>query len=138
MGAVRRSERVVYIDIAVRCELLAEFEVFLLLLPMEAEVFKQNAFAFLAGGDLCLRVCADDVGRKRNLSAEQLVQALCDGGKGELFGLVLFRLFDNRFRRGFARVYLFLVLLVQLYFFREDGVGLAHVRAEHDLCALFH
>ena len=141
--AVCGAECVVHIDVAEGSELLAEFEVLLLLLPMEAEVFKEHAFALLAGCDLCLCVGTDDVVREGHLAIEKFVEALCDGLEGELFEIVLLCLFDDRLLGGCLlfcgeSFHLCLVLLVELDFIREDGVRLAHVRAEDDPGTLLH
>ena len=84
MGTVRRSECVVYINIAVGSELFAEFKVFLLFFPVEAEIFKEHAFALFERVDLCLCVGTDYVAGKRDFAAEQFVQTLCNGSEGEL------------------------------------------------------
>ncbi len=135
---VRRAECVVYIDIAVSGKLLAEFEILFLFFPVEAKVFKQDAFAVFAGGNFCLRVGTDNVGGKRDFSAQQLIEARRNGGESELFGLVLLSFFDDRFGGRFAFVDLFLILFVEFYFGGKNRVGFAHVRAENDLCAFFH
>ena len=141
--AVRGAECVVHIDVAEGSELLAELEVLLLLLPVEAEVFQEHAFALLAGGNFCLCVGADDVVREGDFAVQKLVEALCDGLERELFQIVLLRLFDDGLLGcGLLlcgeSLHLCLVLLVELDFIREDGVRLAHVRAEDDLGAMLH
>ena len=63
-GSVRtvsRSECVVYVNIAERRKLFAEFLVSALFARVETKVFEENAFALFKRGDFSLRVVADDV-----------------------------------------------------------------------------
>ena len=67
--AVRRAERVVYIDFGVVRKLFAEALVVSLFLPVEAEVFQKHGFALFERVALSLRVGAYNVFRKRNFAA---------------------------------------------------------------------
>ena len=81
MRAVRGAERVVDINLRQRRKLLSEGGVVFLLLLVEADVFQQQHLAVLQRGRLGLRVGTDDVGRQRDVLAQQLGQALGDGRK---------------------------------------------------------
>lgn len=72
--AVRRSERVVHVDVAVARQRLHEIGILLFLALMEAQVFEQDALALLARRDFLFRVLAHDVGREGHLSAQELAQ----------------------------------------------------------------
>ena len=84
MGTVCRSECVVYVNIAEGSEFFAEFKVFLFFFPVEAEIFKEHAFALFERVDLCLCVGTDYVAKKRDFAAEKLVKTLCNGSEAEL------------------------------------------------------
>ena len=140
--AVRRTKRVVHIDIAVRSELFAEFGVSALFTRVETKVFEQNALALFERRDLLFRIGADHVGSEGNFIVQQLVEPVRNGLEGELlrvalrlfdiFGSCLFLLFGGE---SLDRLFL---LFVELDLLVKDVVRLAHVRAKHDFCIVFH
>ena len=142
MGAVRRSERIVHVDVAVARQRLHEIGILLFLALMEAQVFEQDALALFTRRDFLFRVLAHDVGREGHLSAQKLAQTSGDGRQTELLD-VLLRLFERFRRRGGLFRFgqgrdLRLLLLVQFELRVEHVVGLAHVRAEDHLRAVLH
>ena len=68
VGAVCRTERVVYVNFAVACECLHKFRRFLFFALMETKVFQKHAFAFFTSVYLCFCVRADNVGCERNFT----------------------------------------------------------------------
>ena len=79
VGAMRRAERVVDIDLSKRSELLGKFGVVFGLFRMETDVFEQEDFAFLEIGGKALRAFADDVLRHLDRTAEQFAQTHGNG-----------------------------------------------------------
>ena len=73
MGAVRRAERVVDVDVGQRGELPGEGRIVLLFLGVEAQVLEQHHAALAGGIDRRLRLLADAVvGELHRPAAEQL------------------------------------------------------------------
>ena len=64
-----RSERVVDVYIAERCEFTAEFFISALFARVETKVLEEYALSFLQSGDFSLRVGAYYIGCKRNFAA---------------------------------------------------------------------
>ena len=85
MGAVHCAESVAYIYFRKGGQLLGKFGVVLLLLLMEAEVFKQQYLAILQRGGLLLRLFAYAVGGKIYVHiGQQLLKPLRHRRKGKL------------------------------------------------------
>ena len=142
VAAVCGAERVVDIDVAIGREGFAEIIFLLGLALVETQVFEENAFAVLAGGDFGLCVGADDVVRESDLAAEQLVESVRNGFEAELFqiarGLLKGGLLGGFLLRFGQSVDLCQLLFIELDFFVEYVVRLTHVRAERDFRALVH
>ena len=103
--------------------------------------FEQDGLALLQGCDLGLCIRADDVFGEGDLAAEQLVEAVGDRLQRELHGVVFLCLLQQLCLCGGLlglgqRLDLLLFLLVKTEALGEDGVRLAHVGAENDLCAV--
>ncbi len=137
MGAVRRAERVVYVNFGIVCKGFAEGFVLFFFLPVEAEVFYKNGFTVFEIVTLLICVGADNVGCKDYFAVQKLVKSFRNGRKRKLFRFFLFRFFYNCFLCGFARVDLFLVFFIEFDFCGKNGVRLAHVRAKRDLRTVF-
>ena len=144
MSSVSCTESIVYENVSVGSKLLCEISAVLLLARVKSGVLKKNCLAGLESGNLSLSIGADDILCEGNLlCAEELVDSLAYGLKGELLLiscgslckvlslccclLSLGKLLNS-----------LLLLLGKAEALGEDIVGLAHVRAKNNLCALVH
>ena len=84
MGAVHGAESVGDEEVGHVSQGLGEVSAVLLLANIEAEVLKKHDLAGLQSGGLGLGVLTDDVGSEDHFLTQQLAEALCHGGQGQL------------------------------------------------------
>ena len=140
MSTVSRTECVVYVNLCIGCKLLCKFCVVLFLSCIKTDVFEKNCLALFKSCDLCFCIGTDYILGKGYLAAEQFVKSVCNGFKGELF-LIVKSLF-KKLRSCLCLLFsgelcnLFLFLFGKTEVLGKNVVGLTHMRAKYNLCAL--
>ena len=135
------AECVVDVYVAEVCEFSAKVFAILFFARFETSVFKQNDFAVFECRDFCVCVVSHQIGCKRHFAGEMLCEFFRNRSERE-FLLVVFKSFCDIFRfcsRLFfcgKRFNRFLFFLVETETFRENVVGLAHVRAKYHFCTV--
>ena len=142
MSSVSCAESVVYEDVSVGSKSLCKICAVLGLTSIESGVLKKNCMAGLESSNLSLRVLTYEVlSEGYKLCTEELVESCANGLKGELLligyeslckelcGCSCLLLCGKCFNS-------LLLLLVKAEALGENAVGLTHMRAKNNLCAI--
>ena len=143
VSSVSCAECIVYEDVSVRSKLLSEICAVLLFSCIESGVLKKHSIAGLKSRNLSLCILTDDVLCKYYLlRAEKLVDSYRNGLKSELLLIAcslckVLCLSSSLLSLG-KLLNSLLLLLGETEALGKDVVGLTHVRAKNNLCALIH